>query len=76
MSNNSQDPTEPEWIYRASTALDRSRFRLAFIDYLVSENIILDERPTNMSILRAMIPYIGKYNKLWNSIDPAQVKTN
>ena len=65
MTNNTPSKTDIDWLQKGPTNIERSKFRLALIDYLVAEKIVLEDRPNNMGILRAMIPHLAKYNKKW-----------
>ena len=76
MTNNTPNKNDIDWLQRAPTNIERSKFRLALIDYLVAEKIVLEDRPNNMGILRAMIPHLAKYNKKWQSVEPTELKTN
>ena len=46
--------------YSAPLNFERSKFRLALIDYLVAEKIDLNQLQNNMGIMRAIIPDLAK----------------
>jgi hypothetical protein len=76
MQNNTPNKNDVDWLQRAPSNIERSKFRLALIDYLVIEKIELDACNNKMKVLRDMVPYLSKYNKKWATVEPAELKTN